>query len=447
MMRLTLPAVLILVELLAGGAVIGWKLSQPIPPEVNWSRLDPATADDLQNLRTRVGRSPEQWLQLGEAYLAFGFLPESEACLTKALLFDPESFDIRYTRAYALQRLGRLDEAIDQFQQAVEVAPAARESACWYHIGRCYLRKESSGEAELAFRRRPNFPPSAYQLARILVCSDRVQEAASILDELEQRFPGSLQPRQLRARLASGRPEDSVPIRRQIEVAAEKVQLTDHHQFLGPTRFRYGAGAKVAALDGLRKQGRDAEAAAGYLELMGSLNLEDRHKLAPMLAQFELQLQHPESAERLLHEYFESAAVTPNTLMLLGDSQAMQKRWNDALSTYRRVLLMRSGSEIHRRLMLSSERINDEEGARNHQARARCHEGIDAFRRNELQEAITALSEAVQLSPTLDLAWFYLGEAQATGGDPSLGRSAYEQCLNLNPNFGRAETALRHLNR
>jgi len=449
MSRVTLPAVLIALELLAGGAAIGWRLSRPTPPEVNWSRLDPATAEDLQELRSRVGRSSANWLQLGEAYLAFGFLPEAEATLAEALSLEPDSFDIRYARGYTLQRLGRLDEAIDQLQLAAQVAPAVKESTCWYHIGRCQLRKEATKEAEPAFRRHPNFPPSAFQRAKILVRSDRANEALPILDELDRRFPGSLQPRQLRAlaEAALKRPEDPAQVRRLIEAAPEKIQLTDHHQFLGPTRFRYGAGAKVSALQGLRSKGQDKLAAAGFLELMGSLNAEDRHKIAPMLADLELRLQQPEITERLLNEYFESAAVTPNTLMLLGDSQTMQRNWDQAMEIYQRVLQMRPGSEIHRRLALCFERVKDEEKARSHTARALCYEGIEAFRRNELPEAAAALNEAVRLDSSQHLAWFYLGEVESSGGNRLMGRQAYEQCLKLQPNFGRAEAALRDSSR
>ncbi|WP_145033527.1 tetratricopeptide repeat protein [Caulifigura coniformis] len=444
MSRVTLPAVLIALELLAGGAAIGWRLTQRVPPEVQWARLDPATAEELRELRTRVGRSPERWLQLGEAYLAFGFLPEAEATLAESLRLEPDSFDIRYARGYALQRLGRLDEAIDQLQQAAEIAPPVKESTCWYHIGRGQLRKEATNAAELAFRRHPNFPPSAFQLAKILVRSDRAKEALPILDELDRRFPGSLQPRQLRALAEEALKTGSEPARtrRLIETAPEKVQLTDHHQFLGPTRFRYGAGSKVAAFQKWRSQGQDKAAAAGFLELMESLNAEDQHKLAPMLAELELQLQQPEITERLLMDYFESAAVTPKTLMLFGDAHTMQRHWDQALEIYLRVLQMRPDSEIHRRLSLCFERVKDADKARFHTARALCYEGIEAFRRNELPEALAALNESVRLDPAQDLAWFYLGEAESSSGNQLMARQAYEKCLVLNPHFGRAAVVL-----
>jgi cytochrome c-type biogenesis protein CcmH/NrfG len=76
-------------------------------------------------------------------------------------------------------------------------------------------------------------------------------------------------------------------------------------------------------------------------------------------------------------------------------------------------------------------------------ARSLNYEGIEAFRNGELEKAVSVLSHSVQVDPGLDMAWFYLGEAQTAAGRPAEGKLAYEQCLKLNPVHGRALAALQ----
>src|SRR5690606_31826274 len=161
---------------------------------INDARLDKATAGDLRNLRQQAGTSAESWRELGEAYLAYGYFPEAEATLRHASQRQPDSFATLYAWAYALQRLGRLEEAVEVFREALDVARDEMVSACWYHIGRCQLRREDAPAAAQAFARAPGFAPARYQHAKILLRSGRVHESIEILEMLVETFPGHLQP-------------------------------------------------------------------------------------------------------------------------------------------------------------------------------------------------------------------------------------------------------------
>lgn len=441
--RWVLP-LLIAAELAGAGVLIASRLSRPMPPLPDLSRLDEATATDLRALHTRAAGSWEAWQELGEAYMAFGYFCEAEACFRNIADRDPDSFAIRYGWAYTLQRLGRLDEAVVHFRRAAEVAPPDMVAACRYHLGRCHLRREDVTTAEQAFRKASGFPPADFQMAKILVRSGSPEQALPILESLTRQEPDDLQPLQLMARVKQTLklPAAAAELSHRSERATGKIQLTDHHQFLGPIRFRYGASREVLENARLRQRGRPDQAAANYHAMMPRLHVWDRCKIGPMLAELELQLGRAETAERLLLELFEYSNMTLQTLMLLGDAQAIQGRADEALETYTRALRIRSTADLHRRVAMHWNNAGDSERAKFHAASADCCDGVDAFRENELDLARQALEKSLQVAPQNHVAWFYLGEVRRAAGLHDRARDAYRRCLELNPAHGRAHSRI-----
>jgi predicted TPR repeat methyltransferase len=57
-------------------------------------------------------------------------------------------------------------------------------------------------------------------------------------------------------------------------------------------------------------------------------------------------------------------------------------------------------------------------------------------------EAISFFAAAVENNPKFEHAWFYLGETQRLSGQTEAAKKAYQSCLSLNPNHGRALASL-----
>jgi tetratricopeptide (TPR) repeat protein len=146
-------------------------------------------------------KTADQWGQLGEAYLALGFHPEAEACLRQATATDPNNADLAFKHAFALERIGTLEDANRQYEVAAK-GNHPRRADCWYYIGRNYLRVEQPERATEAFKRTEALPAARYELALLAARSGLASEAEQIADQLSRDFPESYTPVSLQYRLA-----------------------------------------------------------------------------------------------------------------------------------------------------------------------------------------------------------------------------------------------------
>ena len=69
------------------------------------------------------------------------------------------------------------------------------------------------------------------------------------------------------------------------------------------------------------------------------------------------------------------------------------------------------------------------------------------FRNNRLKSAGEAVERSLELNPQDPQAWFYNAEIKRLLGDEAAAIAAYQKCLKLNPNHGRAIRELELLNR
>jgi len=98
--------------------------------------------------------------------------------------------------------------------------------------------------------------------------------------------------------------------------------------------------------------------------------------------------------------------------------------------------------QLHYKLAEYYEGKKDAATARAHFARAYFGLGHEAFWNRDLPSAAAALSKAVEYTPDLAAAWFYLGEIDRLRGRAAPAREAYERCLKIDPDHGRAHTGL-----
>ena len=139
---------------------LGREVTAPVP---DLTATDPLTGDELR-AKAALCRTPEQWADLGEVYLVTGFFPEAEACLREAAARAPATADVAFKHAFALERLGRLEEANADYEAAVR-RNHLRAADCWYYVGKNHLRREQAGAAAAAFERAAALPGARYELA------------------------------------------------------------------------------------------------------------------------------------------------------------------------------------------------------------------------------------------------------------------------------------------
>src|SRR5207248_10295520 len=132
----------IVAEWAIGGLVVFGRLGREVPaPVPDLTMIDSITAGELRAKAAQC-RTPEQWADLGEAYLVTGFFPEAEACLGEAAALVPTA-DVAFKHAFALERLGRLEEANADYEAAVRLNHP-RAADCWYYVGKNHLRREQA---------------------------------------------------------------------------------------------------------------------------------------------------------------------------------------------------------------------------------------------------------------------------------------------------------------
>ena len=83
--------------------------------------------------------------------------------------------------------------------------------------------------------------------------------------------------------------------------------------------------------------------------------------------------------------------------------------------------------------------------AKRHRGLQEFRSGVDALQHNRLDEAHSALDQAVAMVPDHVSAWFYLAETCRFLDRQGQAEHAYRKCLELNPDHGRALRGLGNL--
>ncbi len=171
-------------------------------PDDDTARRDRARA--YASTETRRGRARQELASyldkhpddpLGHYFFAQIFWKsepeESLAHLTQAVRLDPQSVSIHFSRAWMLQRLGRMTESLADLEAANRLAP---DNA---HIldlmGLAHLALEQPAEAEKALRqalaKAPDNPEVVLHLGRALMALDREDEAQVLMDRYRKLRP------------------------------------------------------------------------------------------------------------------------------------------------------------------------------------------------------------------------------------------------------------------
>ncbi len=444
--------VVVAAELVGAAALLGWwavappsPSAAPEPPRPEMSFLDSVTAAEIRQRQAEVAADrAEDWRALAEIYVLYGFFAEADVCCRRAAALDPSSFWTYFWWGTALSRLGETEASSEKFRAAVDVAEGPLADVTWYCIGLNLLREENPSEAETAFRTAPGYPPADYELAKLLVRSDRAAEAVPLLDHLIENHPQRQKYYQLRSRAARqpGDRDAAAQVLDRAYLAPEVLSSDELTGFLEEQIGRHGLDVWIEEGRRFLAEGAVAEAAARLREALG---VEWRQEAADLLAHAELQLGHPDEAVRVLNEAIARSSPLPERLVALGNAYQMQHDYDRARQAWERSVRLRPNKAAHERLAEHFAQRGDEQAATRHRALALLAAGIAALRNHELETAENDLQQSVELAPQQAHAWYHLGECRRLLGETEAAQTAFRQCLTINPDHGRAQRSLDRL--
>jgi tetratricopeptide (TPR) repeat protein len=424
------------------------KLAAEGPPLPDLNMVDELTRHDLTALHQRVagkvksgGDALDDWLLLGQSYYAYGFFAAATECFQHAVARSPESSYANFLVGVALERTGRLQEAIDQFRGMLGAAADKSKTAIWHEMGRCYLRLENARSAEDCFVNAGRHAPSLIQLAKLLIQAGRAQEAAAPLNALAELQPHTVEVYLLNARAAEAMGDKKLArtFRDRAEYNSQRMPSDAIAQMVEQVRAQYGAFKLGDQATKLIAEKKWEEAAAVLRE-----DYEASHNrgAAFHLADAELHCGRPEKAVELLEELNAERGTFPPALVVLGDAHLAAGRRERAEQCWLEAADLYPAAEPHVRLATFYEKAGRADDARRHRALALEATGVAKLRFANPSQAVRDFEAAVELDPALPRAWFYLGECRRFLGNAASARTAYEKTIALAPYHGRAIAAL-----
>jgi tetratricopeptide (TPR) repeat protein len=440
----------LLVEL-AAIAVLAWQRWNgavvPLPDLRQYH--DSQTADELQALLESPGPDePARWRSLADACLAYGHYAQADSCLEQAWRLDP-SRDTAYQRGLCNSRLGRLDQAREWFEKVGDDSGGLLSARAWYQLGRLALRREDAGGAAEALRRAGDFHwPSVYQRAKLLIRSDQPAQAGPLLEQLLGQHRDDLRVWQLR-----GRYFEAVGDQEQAERAFDRSQrgfvslaLDDTELYLRPIRKQYGFVRDFGIAAEAQRKSSDGSPARALVRRMLADPLWQNAYLTVNqdLAELALRADDVESARRLIDRQF-SQQLYPSSKAweLRGDLAARANDWQGAREGYLHALeISPTNGGLETLLVETAEKLRQPRVAALGKQRSLLQAGMEMYRRNEIADAGGLLSQLLDDAPDWYQAWYYLGECHRLRGDQESAISAFEECLERNPDHGRARRAL-----
>lgn len=446
------PFILVVIagELIIGSVLLALRLREMTPPRPDVSIFDSVTTGELRNAAKEC-ETPDQWAELGELYIAHGYFREGEACLREASKHKPEDADLAFRHGFALERFGRLEEANDRYREAI-LYRHSRTPDIRHYLGRNFLRMDQEEPARDSFVKAGAMPGAEYERARINLRAGRTESAEGAARSLAAAHPTAAQPIALLFRVAIARGDYAGAVRFVDQFDRQSAQLpapfdvefkrlNDLHDDFGIAKRKkeleklLGAGpsAKIGVLDGLSKLITSAD-------------------WTPMAADQRAEVEYRTGRFKEAIGWLDDAIARDGPawqlLERLGDTHRESGDAEKALVNWERAASLGTGPELknlRHKLALAHEKAGRKEAATSYHALAALSAGIEAFEAVRPADAVAAFTEATRLNPRLAHAWYYLGECHRLQNRPTEALTAYEHCLRIDPDHGRAIGAQRLL--
>jgi protein O-mannosyl-transferase len=363
---------------------------------------------------TTLARNPDCWLCHNNLATPLLHGTEDEfqraaAHITEALRLDPGSAEVRNNHGAALQRMGRLHEALAEHQEALRLNPRLLDAR--YNVAVVYgaLGQTEAAEREYreVLRERPDHPAARHNLGTVLLSTGRIEQGVAELRRAAELDPANAQAHDDvgLALQRAGHPDEAIVAHR------EAIRLAPS----SPTP-RYHLGSALLAA------GRRDEAVAEFKEVARASpdSAEGRQSLAYVLSQTS----------------GDSAAI--DDLVRAVESNPKSAPLHDMLAT----VLLRSGKSeaaigrYREAVRLEPQRLE----WRYHLALALATSGRPG-------EAVPEFRAAVGLDPHNAEVRNDLGAALANAGRLDEARAEFEEALRLRPDFPDARANLARVTR
>ncbi|MFI4876055.1 MAG: hypothetical protein ACIALR_11975, partial [Blastopirellula sp. JB062] len=294
------------------------------------------------------------------------------------------------------------------------------------------------------------YPPADYQLTKLLIRSDRAEEALPLIEQYLEKLPLSLEFQFLRMRAAQAlnQPESAFAAEAMLERSAPLVSLNFSTDYIAPLERSFGVSAQVQELSDLSR-GEDYAEIEKRCDAIESV-LEGRAVYAASIIDLlrvdvAVRARQPERALQICAKLRGEGRESGLMLELEGDAYALLDA-NDrrAAERWLRALRVAPHAGLHRKLAdYYSERDSSQRDS--HLGRAALLDGIAAYRGNQLPAAAEFFREATQLTPQDPEPWFYWGEVNFFQEEREKAAQNYRECLKRDSGHVRAAAKLQKI--
>ncbi len=122
----------------------------------------------------------------------------------------------------------------------------------------------------------------------------------------------------------------------------------------------------------------------------------------------------------------------------LGDAYQSSGNGQLALDSWLQAVRMQGSAAIYDKIAKAYSKLGNEAAARQHLGLAEYERGKQSWLTNDMAQARIHFQAAVADATDFAHAWYYLGETERILGRSQAALDAYQKCLEVDPNHGRA---------
>lgn len=418
---------------------------EPLLPDVTFD--DPLLEEELIELAhaTKSGQSGDL-NAYADALLGRGFYSEAEHAYRTTLKLFPENQIAQFGLAFCLDRTGRTKASTVEYLKVAKMAKhqgelvGSRQHAL-YQTGKNYLREENKEAALDLFEENKDFEPASYQLAKLLLKQGQTEEALPIIKSILEKAPNSLKFNSLLLHALEEADAERLNAARMLERSRYIVPVDLNTNYVQPLSERTGINKKIASYSRLIGKGNMdllASSLRNIWKLIENTNLLQKQNILMSMMEVEYQRRNPEAILQAVADSRALGISSAEMLQMEGAAYALQGNTDRAVELWEHAIKMSPNIPLHQMLSNYYQTQNNQPARKHHSAQAGLLTTKMHYWNNDLETAKKAAMLTMQLDSELPQIWFYLGEIESGLGNDKDALKAYQKCLELNPNHGRA---------
>jgi tetratricopeptide (TPR) repeat protein len=415
--------------------------------------IEHTVAEEIREMEKRLQpENASSWAELAARYRTFGLFPQAEYCYRQVDKLAPKDRSYLYYWAECFDLMGQTQEATKRYSQSIREgisSPLGPQTAsyCWLNVGQDHLREGNVPAATDALRKALSLPKAKFLLSRVLIRSGRAKEAVVLLDDLLRESPGMVEYNQMKS-WAEAELDDPDAAQefyeRSLRSRQELSKRDPTYQEVLKRRKSIGSQSWHERSLQVESQGKLQEALEWSRKAVQAFWAEDR---VQQLAKLEFLTGHPKEAIALAEDCAERVGASAKTLDIIGVSSIQLGDRAKAQHVWEQATQLEPTSNLYWKLAELQRLAGNIQQMRKYQALEQFQIGKEAWLTNDLNTAREHFEKAASLFDGHAHTWFYLGETRRILGDAVGAEAAYQRCLLINPDHGRAIRGLERLKR